>query len=156
MFDVAWVRFATSGTLITCLLVASRLARRGQTSAPKLPTPRWVHPLIAVSMLAFYALIGPTGGALMGGIGNWAGIALAGVAIALFPRGAVRYPDLASRSLFYVALPIAVGTPFGLLALSLPACAASAWCCHLADRAQARETLNSVPAPRYRLVPGVW
>jgi hypothetical protein len=156
MFDVAWVRFVTSGTLITCHLVANRLAHRGHTRAIKLPTPAWVHPLIAVSMLAFYALIGPTGGALLGGIGNLAGIALAGLAVAFIPRGAVRYPELASRSLFYVALPIAVGTPLGLLALSLPACAASAYCCHLADRARAEGALSSVPALRYRLVPGVW
>lgn len=156
MFDQAWVRFMISGTLITCHLVGSRLARRGRPSEPKLPSPAWVRPLIAVSMAAFYLLIGPTGSALYGGIGNLAGIALAGLAIAFHPRGAVRYPELASRCLFYVALPIAVGVPFGLLALSLPACAASAYCCHLADRAQAEGTPRSELPPRYRLVPGVW
>ena len=156
MFDVAWVRFVTSGTLITCHLVASRLAHRGRKESPRPPSPRWVHPLIVVSMLGFYALIGPTGGDLAGGAGNAIGIALALVAIAFIPRTPVRYPELAARSLFYVALPLATGTPLGLLVLSLPACAASAWSCHLADRAQASGATNTVPAPRDRLVPGVW
>jgi len=156
MFDVAWVRFVTSGTLITCHLVASRLAHRGRKESPKPPTPKWVHPLIAVSMLGFYALIGPTGGDLAGGVGNGIGIVLALVAVAFIPRTPVRYPELAARSLFYVALPLATGTPLGLLVLSLPACAVSTWCCHLADRARASEAPNTMPALRYRLVPGVW
>jgi hypothetical protein len=154
MFDVAWVRFMISGTLITCHLVGSSLLLRGRPSGPVLPSPVWVRPLIAASMAAFYLLIGPTGGALLGGLGNLGGIVLAGLAIAFQPRRAVRYPELASRCLFYLALPIAVGVPFGLLALSLPACAASAYCCHLADRAQGVPRPES--SPRYRLVPGVW
>jgi hypothetical protein len=153
MFDVAWVRFAISGTLITIYLVASRFARRGHAGEPAPPSPRWVRPLIVVSMGVYYLLIGPTGGPLLGGLGNWAGIALALLAAVVHPRGAVRYPELASRSLFYLALPIAVGVPYGLIALSLPACAASAYCCHLADRAQ---TGSPAPRLRYRLVPGVW
>lgn len=156
MFDIAWVRFAISGTLITIHIVAGRLARRGRAEEPAPPTPRWVHPLIVVSMGVYYLLIGPTGGALLGGIGNWAGIAVAVLAATIQPRGAVRYPALASRSLFYVALPIAVGVPYGLLALSLPACASSAYCCLLADRAHAGAAVRPGPAPRYRLVPGVW
>lgn len=153
MFDLAWVRFMISGTLITCHLVGSRLLRRGRPNEPAVPSPAWVRPLIVVSMAAFYLLIGPMGGALVGGLGNLIGIMLAGLAIALHPHRAVRYPELASRCLFYLALPIAVGVPLGLLALSLPACAASAYCCHLADRAQGAP---SEPSPRYRLVPGVW
>jgi hypothetical protein len=156
MFELAWVRFMISGTLITCHLVGSRLAVRGRHGDPAPPSPGWVRPLIVVSMGAYYLLIGPTGGPLWGGLGNLAGVVLAGVAIVLHPRGAVRYPELASRSLFYVALPIAVGVPWGLLVLSLPACVSSAYCCHLADRAQAGGTPHPEPRLRYRLVPGVW
>lgn len=156
MFDVALVRFAISGTLITIFMVANRLARRGRPAEPAVPSPRWVHPLIFVTMTGYYLLIGPTGGALFGGIGNWAGIVVCCLAAAFQPRGAVRYPELAARSLFYVALPIAVGTPLGLLAFSLPAVAASAYCCVLADRAQAAGAPRPEPLPRHRLVPGVW
>ena len=156
MFELSWVRFMISGTLITCHLVGSRLAGRGRPRELAPPSPGWVRPLIVVSRAAFYLLIGPTGGSLWGGLGNLAGVVLAGLAIVFHPRGAVRYPELASRSLFYIALPIAVGVPLGLLALSLPACVASAYCCHLADRAQAGGTPHPESRPRYRLVPGVW
>src|SRR5262249_32570039 len=119
------IRFSTSGTLITLFALADFLVRRRRGATSHAPKARWVKPLIAISVLAFYALIGPTGGPLMGGWGNLTGIALVAFAIAVRASTSVRHPELAGRSLFYVALPLATGTPWGLLALSLPACAAS-------------------------------
>src|SRR5262249_20898681 len=107
--------------------------------------------------LVFYALIGPTGGPLMGGWGNLTGIALVAFAIAVRASSSVRHPELAGRSLFYVALPLATGTPWGLLALSLAACAASS---HLASRGELEDVAAPDPAgvvaPRYRMIPGLW
>jgi hypothetical protein len=120
------IRFSTSGTLITLFALADFLVRRRRREDSHPPQARWVKPLIALSVLAFYALIGPTGGALMGGYGNLLGIALVAAAIAV-RASRVWHPDLAGRCLFYVALPLAAGTPWGWLALSLPACAASLW-----------------------------
>jgi hypothetical protein len=70
--------------------------------------------------------------------------------------GGVRYPDLAARNLFYVALPIAVGVPWGLLALSLPACLASFYCCRVAEQQRLARTIPPVPGPRYRMIHGIW
>lgn len=150
-FDHSLVRFAVSGTLITCYLVSDALARRSGRFRSKLPTPRWVHPLIVASMGGFYALIGPTGGALLGGWGNACGMALAALAVAMRWGRGVRYPDLGSRGLFYVALPLAVGVPWGLAVLSVPACASSLFCCLLAER-----IAPPTSGPRYRLIAGLW
>ena len=76
----------------------------------------------------------------------------------------VRHPDLAGRSLFYVALPIAVGVPWGLLALSLPACATSVYRCVRIERSGEPDADGRSPVvassglmtARYRLLPGVW
>jgi hypothetical protein len=151
IFEHSLVRFGTSGTLIGLFGVAEALARR--RPRPKTPSPKWVHPFMFVSITAFYILIGPTGGPLLGGIGNVIGIALAFVAYALRFGAPVRYPDLGSRSLFYIALPLAVGVPWGWLALSLPACAASVYCGLRAER-----MLEGAPAPgpRFRMFYGVW
>jgi hypothetical protein len=135
LFDHPLIRFSTSGTLITCYAVADWLARRKGRNGRVAPSPRWLKPLIATSVTAFYVLIGPTGGALAGGLLNLAGIALVGVACLLRWVGAFRYPGLVARSLFYLALPLAVGVPWGLLVLSLPACAASLHCYLRAERA---------------------
>jgi hypothetical protein len=142
------IRFSTSGTLITLFALADFLVRRRRREASHGPKPRWVKLLIMVSVLGFYALIGPTGGALMGGWGNLTGLALVALAIAVRASSSVLHPELAGRSLFYVALPLATGTPWGLLALSLPACAASFY---LASRDEL-----GVVAPRYRMIPGLW
>ena len=157
MFDHAWLRFATSGTLILCYGIADHLARRRGSSRPMPPSPRWVAPLIVASLTAFYLLIGPTGGPLLAGLGNGAGIVLAGVAMMLRSGGGVRYPEIGARSLFYVALPIATGVPWGLLALSLPALVSSIYCCRRADRLRDAAGGREAPMlPRYRLMPGIW
>ena len=157
--DIAAVRFSLSGTLITAYWVADLIARRASDApaGPKAPkAPRWVKPLIFVSVGGFYLLIGPTGGALFGGFGNALGIALAALAFAARQRRTVRHPDLGARSLFYVALPLAVGVPWGLLVLSLPGLAASLHCCVRADRALAASLGDAVARPRYRLLDGIW
>ena len=159
IFELAAVRFATSGLLIGGYAIADHFARRGARPEARVPAPGWVRPLIIVSLTAYYLLIGPTGGALAGGAGNLAGVLLCGVAMAVRRPGSVRYPEHAARSLFYVALPIAAGVPWGLLALSLPACAASVWCCRRADAmrlaGRADDPLSSA-SPRFRMIPGVW
>jgi hypothetical protein len=157
MFEHPWVRFAISGTLITCYAVADVLARRRIASEPTVPAPRWVRPMIVVVMAGFYGLIGPTGGALLGGMGNWVGVALVGIAIAIRSSRVVRYPSSAGRALFYLALPIAVGVPWGLLVMSLPAFAASAYCCQRAERLHAGDAMSAAPPlPRFRMIPGIW
>lgn len=159
MFEIPLWRFATSGTLILCYGIADHFARRRDGGPPSPRPPAWVRPLGFGSLLAFYLLIGPLGGALIGGFGNLAGIVLALCAMGLRLGRAVRYPDLAGRALFYVALPIAVGVPWGLVVLSLPAVWASVYCCRRAEDdpgvhpAGRRE---DVLRTRYRLLPGVW
>lgn len=151
IFEHAMWRFAISGTLILFFGIADRMAaRRGPKRA--VPSPKWKKPLIFASITAYYLLIKPAGGELLGGAGNVAGLVLVGLAIALRLSRAVIFPELAGRALFYIALPIAVGVPWGLLALSLPAVASSLWV--------ARRELAEAPAldlsPRHRLLPGVW
>jgi len=152
LLENAWMRFALSGTLITVYMVADLWTRRREPARVRLPMPRWKHALIFVSLTAYYLLIEPTGGPLAGGLGNLAGLALVGVAVAMRALAPVRYPELGARAVFYVALPIAVGVPWGLLALSVPACAASVYACLRAER------LAGVAAglPRHRMVPGLW
>jgi protein-S-isoprenylcysteine O-methyltransferase Ste14 len=150
MFDVAWFRFCTSGTLITLYALADFLARRRGPRVPRHAGPRWVHVVATVSLLVFYALIGPTGGPLWNGAGNALGVLLAGIAMGVrFARG-VRHPDLASRSLFYLALPIAVGVPWGLLALTLPGMVSSVVVARGAD------VPAEAGAPRHRFIRGIW
>jgi hypothetical protein len=159
LFDISWTRFAVSGTLIGCFGIVDALARRRVPVAAKLASPRWVRPLMFVSIGGFYLLIGPTGAPLLGGWGNLLGIALACLAYTIRLAGPVRYPDLASRCLFYVALPIAVGVPWGFLVLSLPACAASLYCCVRAEKqlaAAAHPDRGSGFGRRYRMFYGIW
>lgn len=155
IFEQAMWRFATSGTLILCYGIADRLARRGAGVRRSSPTPRWLAPLALASITAFYLLIGPTGQALFGGWGNGLGIGLAAAAMALRFSRAIRYPDLAGRALFYVALPLAVGVAWGFVVLSLPAFAASLQRCRQEDRFRDL-TGGVVPDVRHRMVPGVW
>ena len=155
--DSASVRFAISGSLITIYLLADRIAARRGLRWTTPATPRWVHPVVAVSLLGFYLLIGPTGGPLFAGLGNVAGGVLGVLGAALrFSRG-VRYPQLAGRGLLYLALPLAVGAPWGWLVLTLPACITSAVCAWRADRALAAAG-GRAPAdlPGYRVLPGIW
>lgn len=156
IFDHSLVRFGTSGTLILLYGIADHLARHRAPGEP-VPSPRWLRPLIVVSISAFYLLIGPAGGSLLGGWGNVAGITLVGVAALYRHVATVRYPGLAARGLFYAALPLAVGVPWGWAALTLPAWVASLACCVRADRL-AGTTGAAPPATerRFRLVPGIW
>lgn len=151
------LRYGLSGSLITLYLVADLLARRARGPRRTPHPPGWLHPLVFVSVTAFYLLIGPLGGALWGGTGNLAGIALVLAACVLrFSRG-VRYPELGARGLLYVALPLAVGVPWGWLALSLPAGVASVLVTRRADRLLA-ESPGFDPAmlPARRVLPGIW
>ena len=149
VFDLRWVRFALSGTLILGFGIANWLAARGRAPRSSAATPRWVTPLMWASIAGYYLLIGPTGGALFGGVGNLAGLGLCAASFLMRMARDVRYPELGSRSLFYLALPLAVGVPWGLLVLSLPAIVASVECGLRADR-------RAGAIGRYRMVRGVW
>jgi hypothetical protein len=149
-------RFATSGTLITLYLVADLVARRRPRVWRTPHGPRWVHLLVAVSVTAFYVLIGPTGGPLLGGLGNLIGGALAALAIALRFSSRVRYPEMAGRTLLYIALPLATGVPLGWLVLSLPACVTSYVCARRADRMLHGDLGPARSLPPHRVIPGIW
>ena len=141
MFDsLAW-RYAWSGTLISLYgLVswrASRLAPPGDPATVRLP--RVSHAVNLGSILVFYELIRHTGASLWGGWGNVAGIALV-LAVTGYRwairrgRPGLRFPGTIGRVLFDASLPLAVGTPWGWLALTAPA-AAMAWWGFRRDRA---------------------
>jgi protein-S-isoprenylcysteine O-methyltransferase Ste14 len=153
IFENPMWRFVTSGTLITLYLLADLGARRRRATGAGMKPPAWVKVVGVVSLLGFYLLIRPTGGARLGGAVNLAGIALALLSLALRGSVRVRHPDLAGRGLLYLALPLAVGAPWGLLVLSLPAWVTSAWC---SVRAGKLEGFAAVRVPRYRLLPGIW
>src|SRR6185295_2445041 len=138
-------------------LIADLWARR-RGGARVLPrAPRWVHPVVFMSVTAFYLLIGPTGGAIAGGWGNAAGIALVLAACALRFTRQVRYPELTGRGLLYLALPLAVGVPWGWLAMSLPACVVSRYVARRADRLLAEAPGAPLATlPHRRVIPGIW
>ncbi len=140
-FSNSLLRFATSGTLIACYSIADHLARHagGDAMRAHVRPPRRFGIVVATSLTAFYLLIRPYGGPLWDGAGNAAGIALAFVAMGLryatrHGVARVRQPDVAARILFYIALPLAVGVPWGWLALTLPAILTSAWWCRREDQ----------------------
>jgi hypothetical protein len=149
LFESTMVRYGLSGTLILCFGIANRLAARSRAPRSRAATPRWVTPVMWVSIGAYYLLIEPTGGPLWGGVGNLAGVGLCALSFVMRSAPDVRYPELGSRSLFYLGLPIAVGVPWGLAVLSVPAIAASVWCCWRADRLALAES-------RFRMVRGLW
>lgn len=134
IFDEPLVRFGITGTLISVYGTIDHLARR-QGPEPlraRVRRPRWIAPLIFVSVLLFYLTIKPQGGAWLAGFGNLSGIALALAATMLrwmtrFGAVHVRQPDVAARMLLYAAMPMAVGVASGALTLTLPAVAVSAW-----------------------------
>ncbi|HKQ57060.1 MAG TPA: hypothetical protein VJY35_04260 [Candidatus Eisenbacteria bacterium] len=166
MFDQAMIRFATSGTLLLLYGIAETLARRGGTPSdrPGVPPPRWLKPASFVAITAFYLLIAPTGGALLGGWGNAVGVALAGAAMGLrfaVRRGvpSLRHPTVGVRMLFYAALPLAVGVPWGWLVLTAPALVMSAWCSVREDRVLADRLgapYAELMSRTHRWVPGMW
>ncbi len=140
-FEQPLVRFGVTGTLISVYGVFDHLARRqgGEPLRSGVRRPRWIAPLIFVSILAFYATIKPQGGAWLDGWGNVAGVALALAAAATrwatrFGALGVRQPEVAARMLLYAAMPMAVGVASGALTLTLPAVAVSAWWCVREDR----------------------
>ena len=166
LFDEAMFRFGTSGTLLLLYGITEGIARRSGSGAdrPGVPPPRWLKPASFVFITAFYLLIAPTGSALLGGWGNVAGIALAGVAMALrhaVRRGVpnLRHPTVAARMVFYAALPLAVGVPWGWAVLTLPALIMSAWCSVREDRILCERLGTSyaqVMSRTHRWVPGMW
>jgi len=166
LFDEAMFRFGTSGTLLLLYGLTEAVARRGGSGSdrPGVPPPRWLKPASFVAISAFYLLIAPTGGALVGGWGNLAGIVLAVVAMALrfaVRRGvpSLRHPTVAVRMVFYAALPLAVGVAWGWLVLTAPALVMSAWCSVREDRILC-ERLGTPYADMmsrtHRWVPGMW
>jgi protein-S-isoprenylcysteine O-methyltransferase Ste14 len=156
MLEHAWVRFAISGTLIGVYAIADHLARRHAHGSGSTRSPRWPRPLQIVTITAFYLLIRPTGGPLWGGLGNLAGLAVVTLAIVVRANSWVRYPALAGHAVFHTGLPIAVGVPWGLLVLGLPACVATA----LAWRREERVRRSAAPVAeattRRVLLPGLW
>ncbi len=163
LFDEPMVRFGTSGTLILAYGLADGWARRAGRHRPqRLPGAAWVRAILFVSITLFYLLIGPTGATLFGGFGNAIGIlgvlAAALLRIALKdgdPR--IRYPEVATRVLFYAALPLAVGVPLGWLALSLPAALVSGVVTVRADRSGSTAAHGEAGSLRsFRWVPGLW
>lgn len=165
-FDHALIRFGTSGTLIALYGVVERLARRSGADALRsgVRAPRLLALVVFVSVLAFYLLISPTGGAIANGWGNAAGIALAcGAALLRWTTRhgvqRVRQPDIATRMLFYLALPLAAGTLWGWLVLTLPAVVTSAWWCEREDRLLAQrfgETWRERIATSAHWAPRLW
>jgi protein-S-isoprenylcysteine O-methyltransferase Ste14 len=165
LFENPWVRFSISGTLILIFGLVDAASRRARpASHSPVPVPAWIRTLIFVSLTAFYALIGPTGGALAGGLGNLLGILAAFGAMAVrhatrLGSARLRQPATAARLLFYAALPAAVGTPWGWLVFTVPALAASAWWAVREDRlleARLGEDHRARMRGTHRWIPGVW
>lgn len=160
------IRFAITGTLIALYGLVDHHARRlgGEPLRRDVRPPRWVTPLIFVSILAFYSTIRPFGGPLLGGWGNAAGIVLAFGAAAFrwyvrLGHVALRQPDVAARMWFYTALPLAAGVWSGWLTLTVPALLASAYCCLREDallRARLGKVWDDRIAHTHRWVPGIW
>src|SRR5262245_18777892 len=87
VFALDWVRFCACGTLLTLRCLADWAnRRRGRRGAP---SPRWMHVLLTVTLLAFYGFIRPAGGALAGGAGNLAGTAAVLLSLAIELAGPV-------------------------------------------------------------------
>lgn len=166
-FDSVWIRFSVSGMLILLYGLVEGYARRLSDPQPekiKVKGAWWTHAAIFVAMSAYYALIAPFGGPLAGGLWNLVGVGLVGCAMAfrvVTARGStrLRHPVTAARLLFYTALPLAVGVPFGWLALTLPAFIVLAIRSVQEDRIlleQLGETWSARMASTHRWIPGVW
>ena len=165
IFDEPLVRFSTSGTLLLIYGLAEwRLRRAGYGHDRGVKPPGFLKIGIFVALTAFYALIGPTGGPIAGGWGNLAGIALAlgAVGLRIAVRNGVaglRHPVIAARLVFYSALPLAVGVPWGFLVFSLPAWVLWALCTRREDAILAErlgEPYRELMARTDRLIPRVW
>jgi protein-S-isoprenylcysteine O-methyltransferase Ste14 len=165
IFGTLLIRYSVSGTLILLYAIADRYARRlGGVQPTTVPGTVWLRVTLIVCVVAFYALLSRTGGAIWGGVGNLAGIGLAGVAMAFriaTAKGSsrLRQPQAAARLLFYAALPLALGIPLGWLVLTLPAFVALAINAVREDRILAEqlgEVWTDRMATTHRLIPGVW
>jgi hypothetical protein len=127
MFQYAFVRFVVASLLIALYGMTDTLTRwlGWNHRPPRVRLPAWSHLVGFVSMLFFYGAIGNDGRAVLNGQGNDIGVALALLAIvlrAVTRRGSasVRDPDLVTRVMFFAALPLVVGSPKSLIALTLP------------------------------------
>jgi len=166
IFDEPLWRFSASGTLLGIYgLVEWGLRRAGHgPDRPGVPSPAFLKVGIFAALTAFYLLIGPTGGALSGGWGNLAGIllALAAVGLRVAVRNGVpglRHPVIATRLVFYTALPLAVGVPWGWLVFSLPAWILWAVCTWREDAILAERLgapYRDLMARTDRLIPRIW
>ncbi len=146
MFDVLWWRYGWCGSLLGVYLVVSLMANR-QAPAGDPPNVRLTPPfraLNALTMVAFYWLIRTTGHAFWNGWGNLLGVALALGAVCFrwaARRGwrGLRYPGTIARMMFETALPLAMGTFWGWLVLTAPACLIAAYSARREER-RARAT----------------
>ena len=126
MYGIGWVRFLVASALLAGYGVAELLARVSawRDRPPRVRRPLWSHLLGFVSMLGFYGLIGTDGRAVLAGHGNSIGVALAVLAMVLrftWRRGGpLPEPDLVARMLLFAALPLAVGSPRSVIALTVP------------------------------------
>jgi len=166
IFEEPLWRFSCSGTLLAIYgVVEWRLRRAGHESdRPGVKPPAFLKIGIFLALSAFYLLIGPTGRAIAGGWGNIAGILLALGAV--FLRFAVRngvpglrHPVIAARLVFYTALPLAVGVPWGWVVFSLPAWILWAACTWREDAILAErlgQPYRDLMARTDRLIPRIW
>ncbi len=166
LFDQSMWRFACSGTLLLIYSLGELASRRAGAAAdrPGVPMPAVTKVAGFVSLGVFYALIGPTGGALWNGWGNLIGIVAAVTAAGLryvVRHGVegVRHPTVALRMLFYTSLPLAVGVPWGWVALTLPAYALAYYRTSIEDRWTC-ERLGPASVDHMRTtrrwLPGIW
>ena len=127
MFEYGWFRFLAASAMLAgwgVVELVSRLAA-WRSRPPRVRRPAGSHLLGFFSMLVFYGLLGRDGRSVAGGTGNWIGVLLCGLFMvlrfALRRRdGPIRHGDLLARALFFAALPLVVGSPRSLIALTLP------------------------------------
>ncbi len=102
-----------------------------------------MHVLLTVTLLVFYGFIRPAGSALASGAVNLVGIGAVLMALAIEQFGPLPRALVLGRALFYLALPIAVGVPWGLAVLSLPTVAAGFWVNRKATRVVSGEVAEA-------------
>ena len=127
MFDYTLVRYGAVGVLLAAYGGVDGLSKLmgWRHRPPRVRRPLWSHLLAFTSLMAFYGLIGPNGRSVQNDLGNQIGVLLCMVAMTLrfMARrggGPVSHPDLVARTLFFAALPVVVGSPWGWIALTVP------------------------------------